>query len=52
MLTPHCLRNYLGLILNTVKSILAPSQHIEFTGALLDSTRSMAFLLSDHFQVI
>lgn len=42
--TTLCLFDRLGLILNTVKSTLAPIQQIELIGALLDSMKSKVFL--------
>ncbi|CAM5140901.1 unnamed protein product [Natator depressus] len=42
----------LGLILNEPKSILTPTQRIEFIGALLDSTVVRAFLPELHFKAI
>lgn len=41
------LLNCWGLILNTVKSTLAPTQQTEFIGALLDSTKLKVFLPTD-----
>lgn len=48
--TTLCLLDHLKLILNVVKSTLAPTQKIECIGDLLESTRSRVFLLTDRFQ--
>ncbi|KAG6936072.1 gag-pol fusion protein, partial [Chelydra serpentina] len=36
--------SHLGIIVNTSKSVLTPTQSIQFIGAILDATRARAFL--------